>query len=139
MNAAGDLSGTTLASNVVTSSLTTVGALASGSIATGFGAISTAKPEASVARADASNWALGALCRATEIPIGQRPAVPRPPRKSSPLTACVTQAVDALPHDQHGLVDGGDLFQGTLVSNLSEGAVVVDAGEAEVAERQPAQ
>ena len=39
VNAAGDISGTTLATNVVTSSLTTVGALNSGSIATGFGAI----------------------------------------------------------------------------------------------------
>jgi hypothetical protein len=42
LNAAADISGTTLASNVVTSSLTSVGALSSGSIATGFGAISTA-------------------------------------------------------------------------------------------------
>ncbi|MEK9152423.1 MAG: hypothetical protein AAB692_03590, partial [Patescibacteria group bacterium] len=42
VNAAADISGTTLASNVVTSSLTTVGALASGSIASGFGTISTA-------------------------------------------------------------------------------------------------
>ncbi|OGL67066.1 hypothetical protein A2856_01130 [Candidatus Uhrbacteria bacterium RIFCSPHIGHO2_01_FULL_63_20] len=41
VNAAGDLSGTTLNSGVVTSSLTTVGALASGSIASGFGTIST--------------------------------------------------------------------------------------------------
>lgn len=39
--AAGTLTGTTLASNVVTSSLTTVGALNAGSIATGFGAIDT--------------------------------------------------------------------------------------------------
>ena len=37
--AAGTLSGTTLAANVVTSSLTTVGALNSGSITSGFGAI----------------------------------------------------------------------------------------------------
>lgn len=38
---ASGITGTTLASNVVTSSLTTVGALASGSTATGFGAIVT--------------------------------------------------------------------------------------------------
>jgi hypothetical protein len=44
VNAAADISGTTLASNVVTTSITTVGALASGSIASGFGAISTANP-----------------------------------------------------------------------------------------------
>lgn len=42
VNAAADISGTTLASNVVTSSLTAVGALASGSIAAGFGTIATA-------------------------------------------------------------------------------------------------
>jgi hypothetical protein len=39
VNAAANISGTTLASNVVTSSLTTVGALGSGSIGTGFGVI----------------------------------------------------------------------------------------------------
>jgi hypothetical protein len=39
VNAAGDISGTTLASNVITSSLTTVGALNAGSITSGFGAI----------------------------------------------------------------------------------------------------
>ena len=39
VNAAGDISGTTLAANVVTSSLTTVGALNAGSITSGFGAI----------------------------------------------------------------------------------------------------
>ena len=41
VNAAASISGTTLASNVVTSSLTAVGALSSGSIASGFGSIST--------------------------------------------------------------------------------------------------
>ncbi len=41
VNAAADISGTTLASNVVTSSLTTVGALNAGSITSGFGAIDT--------------------------------------------------------------------------------------------------
>lgn len=41
VNAAGDITGTTLASNVVTSSLTTVGALNAGSITSGFGAIDT--------------------------------------------------------------------------------------------------
>lgn len=39
LNAAGDLTGTTLAAGVVTSSLTTVGALNSGSITSGFGSI----------------------------------------------------------------------------------------------------
>ncbi len=39
VNAAADLSGTTLATNVVNSSLTAVGALSSGSIASGFGTI----------------------------------------------------------------------------------------------------
>jgi low affinity Fe/Cu permease len=39
VNAAGDISGTTLASNVVTTSITTVGALNAGSITSGFGAI----------------------------------------------------------------------------------------------------
>jgi hypothetical protein len=39
VNAAADISGTTLAANVVTSSLTTVGALNAGSITSGFGAI----------------------------------------------------------------------------------------------------
>ncbi len=42
VNAAADISGTTLASGVVTSSLTTVGILTSGSIASGFGTIATA-------------------------------------------------------------------------------------------------
>ncbi len=42
--AAGTLTGTALNSGVVTSSLTTVGALAAGSIASGFGTISTANP-----------------------------------------------------------------------------------------------
>ncbi|MCC7160330.1 hypothetical protein IT399_01200 [Candidatus Nomurabacteria bacterium] len=41
VNAAANISGTTLASNVVTSSLTAVGALSSGSIGAGFGTIST--------------------------------------------------------------------------------------------------
>ncbi|MBP9714923.1 MAG: hypothetical protein KBD52_00305 [Candidatus Pacebacteria bacterium] len=41
VNAAADISGTTLASNVVTSSLTTVGALNAGSITSGFGSIDT--------------------------------------------------------------------------------------------------
>lgn len=41
VNAAANISGTTLASNVVTSSLSAVGALFSGSIASGFGTIST--------------------------------------------------------------------------------------------------
>jgi hypothetical protein len=41
VNAAIDISGTTLASNVVTSSLTAVGPLSSGSIASGFGSIAT--------------------------------------------------------------------------------------------------
>ncbi len=41
VNAAANISGTTLASNVVTSSITATGALSSGSIASGFGSIST--------------------------------------------------------------------------------------------------
>ncbi|MFA5946465.1 MAG: hypothetical protein WC813_00385 [Patescibacteria group bacterium] len=42
VNAAGDLSGTTLAGSIITSSLTAVGTLTGGSIASGFGLISTA-------------------------------------------------------------------------------------------------
>ncbi|MSU74672.1 hypothetical protein EXS57_02745 [Candidatus Kaiserbacteria bacterium] len=41
VNAAANISGATLASNVLSSSLTTVGALAAGSIASGFGTITT--------------------------------------------------------------------------------------------------
>src|ERR1035437_7443633 len=45
------------------------------------GAHKTAKPEPSVARAEAWRDAFGAVWRATARPIGHRPAVPRPPRK----------------------------------------------------------
>jgi hypothetical protein len=60
VNAAANISGTTLASNVVTSSLTTVGALGSGSIGTGFGIINNAAAITGTVITASSNFA-GAL------------------------------------------------------------------------------
>ena len=61
---AGTLTGTTLASNVVTSSLTSVGALASGSIASGFGTIATGNEISTTANMDA---ATGFYISATQV------------------------------------------------------------------------
>ena len=60
VNAAANISGTTLASNVVTSSITTVGALGSGSIGTGFGIINNAAAITGTVITASSNFA-GAL------------------------------------------------------------------------------
>jgi len=59
VNAAADISGTTLASNVVTSSLTTVGALGSGSIGTGFGTINNAAAITGTVLTATTNFTMG--------------------------------------------------------------------------------
>jgi len=62
LNAAGDLTGTTLNSGVVTTSITTVGALNSGSITSGFGAIDVG--------ADAITGGAGSFTVNTDAPSG---------------------------------------------------------------------
>lgn len=71
---AGALTGTTLASNVVSSSLTAVGALSAGSLASGFTPITNALLANSSTTVNGQNCALGGSCTvtaaATDIAVG---------------------------------------------------------------------